>query len=108
MNPTEIYQYKPQLKRTIYNYSFSQIVNLPGYMEKYDSMNLKEKKKGKKMFLPKDNEKKVGQGRNKNRKLYLNNITSNIFHAKKKELVFDDPVITCKNIKAMNKTINIS
>ena len=68
MNPTEIYQYKPQLKRTIYNYSFSQIVNLPGYMEKYDSINLKEKKKGKKMFLPKDNEKKVGQGRNKNRK----------------------------------------
>ena len=84
MNPTEIYQYKPQLKRTIYNYSFSQIVNLPGYMEKYDSINLKEKKKGKKMFLPKDNEKKVGQGRNKNRKLYLNNITSNIFHPKKR------------------------
>lgn len=110
MNPTEIYKYKPQLKRTKYNYSYSQIVGLPG-SQKNNGINLKEKKSGKKIFFLKNKESKDDRSRNQKKFICLNNISNintiyNKLENKMKTYEYEAPIITYKNIDNFKKPIN--
>ena len=106
MNPTEIYKYKPQLKRTEYNYSYSQIVGLPGSLK--NNSNIKEKKRGKKMFFFHNKESKDDKSRNQKKLNSLNNINYTSYYKlgnNMKTFEYEAPTITHKNIKDLKKTI---
>ena len=86
MNPTEIYTYRPLLKR-VYNLS-------------YFSKNNKNKKSGKKLFPSKNKESQEDNKNNyKYRSKYLsNNTTHNFLNNKIKIYEFDAPIISHKDI----------
>ena len=100
MNPTELYRYKPILKRTKINYNLSQISSLPGNTLKNNIFG--RKKSGKKMFEQNNKESKElisrNQCRNKNK--YLCNTTNTFWNQNVKKYEFDDPMISCENIKS--------
>ena len=93
MNPTEIYTYKPILKR-IYNcHSFARDEN--------------KNKTGKKMFNLKNVESKENQWDNNNkckkrRFDYLCNTSNNFCNKNKKMCIFDGPTITSRDINTKN------
>ena len=88
MNPTEIYIYRPLLKRVFNSSSFS----------KKEKNN---KKTGKKLFSSKNKE-STEQNNNKNkfkyRYRYLNINTNNFFNNKPKIYEYDAPIITYKDV----------
>ena len=88
MNPTEIFTYKPMIKR---------IFNINSILQK-------EKKKGKKLFCLKNVESKgVWNSRNtfnnNNKIKYMSNTTNNFCVNNKKIYEYEAPVISCKNYK---------
>ena len=98
MNPIEINEYKPLLKRTKINYNLSQIYSLPGNTLKH---NINGKKKtGKKMFEQNNKESKELRSRNQyqNKNNYLFNTTNNFSNQNMKEYVFDDPIISYEDM----------
>jgi len=88
MNPTEIYQYKPILKR---------VFNLSTF-----SGNQKVKKSGKKIFGLKNAE-STEENNNRNklkyRQRYIINNTNNFFNKNNKIYEYDAPVISYRNVK---------
>ena len=91
MNPTEIYIYKPQLKRTFNGLSFSR--------------NEKVKKTGKKLFCLKNVESKDGiNDRNSYKKnfKYLSNTINNNFAKNLKIYEYDAPAISYKDVYKKN------
>lgn len=88
MNPTEIYKYKPQLKRVFNSLSFSR--------------NEKTKKTGKKLFSLKNVESKedfYSINTFTNRIKYLNNRTNTFFTKNLKVYEYEEPVISNKDVK---------
>ena len=90
MNPTEIFIYKPMLKR-LFNHSIT-------------SRNQKNKATGKKIFGLKNIESKEDNNNNRNKFKYrqrylINNNTNNFFNEKNKIYEYEAPVISYKDVK---------
>lgn len=98
MNPIEIYEYKPLLKRTKINYNLSQISSLPGNTLK-NNFNGK-KKTGKKTFEQNNKESKELRSRNQyqNKNNYLFNTTNTFLNQNMKIYEFDDPIISYEDM----------
>ena len=98
MNPTELYKYKPLLKRTKINYNSSQITSIPGNVNKD---NVKDRKKsGKKLFEFHNKESDI-RSRNQcgNKIKYSFNTTYNLLNKNKKKYEFNAPTISYNDMK---------
>ena len=100
MNPTELFKYKPLLKRNKVNlHSISQIEGLPGNLIKYNINQ--HKKTGKKLFSLMNLESKDVKSRNQQRNniKYLSN-TINILgkHNASKVFEYEAPAITYRDM----------
>ena len=98
MNPIEIYEYKPLLKRTKINYNLSQISSLPGNTLKNNCNG--KKKTGKKTFEQNNKESKELRSRNQyqNKNNYLFNTTNTFLNQNMKMYEFDDPIISYEDM----------
>ena len=101
MNPTELFKFKPQLKREKININFiSQILGLPGSINNANT----ERKTGKKIFNLTNRESKETHSRNQCRKMvkYLSNTSNSFMNNNKKIIQYDCQIISYRDMNKQN------